>query len=116
LGLVAVGDCFDFGPLCTSAVGDAAAKARSVEPGLQSVWGANENRNRPPRKDPLDPDSPLYDSVMGTEADLSWSKAQLFMQDGARLGRQYVVFDSGQVRAPSIAYDGALVLDSEFQS
>ena len=96
LALVALGDCVDFGPLCSSERGNAAAAAAGVEPGLSGVWGEGKHRNRPPRKDPEDPDSALYDSVTGTEADLAWSDAPLLRRDGHRLGRQYVVFDSRQ--------------------
>jgi hypothetical protein len=96
LALVALGDCKDFGRLCTSVRGDAAAQEMGVAPGLRDFWSDGEHRNRPPRKNPADPDSPLFDSVSGTEADLSWSSARLLRRDGARLGRQYVVFDSRQ--------------------
>jgi hypothetical protein len=96
LALVALGDCLDFGPLCASHRGDAAAAAKGAEPGLRGAWGEGAHRNRPPHKDFADQDSPLYDSVTGTEADLAWSDAPLLRRDGARLGRQYVVFDPRQ--------------------
>ncbi len=96
LALVALGDCKDFGRLCASERGNAAAGEMGVAPGLRDFWGEGEHRNRPPRKNPADPDSPLFDSVSGSEADLAWSSVQLLRRDGARLGRQYVVFDSRQ--------------------
>ncbi len=96
LALVALGDCKDFGPLCTSHRGDAIAAEMGLAPGLRDVWGEGEHRNRPPRKDPADPDSPLFDSVSGSEADLAWSSVLQLRRDGARLGRQFVVFDSRQ--------------------
>ncbi len=96
LALVALGDCKDFGPLCTSHRGDAIAEDMGVAPGLQAFWGEGGHRNRPPRKNPADPDSPLFDSVSGSEADLAWSSVRQLRRDGARLGRQFVVFDSRQ--------------------
>ena len=96
LALVALGDCKDFGPLCTSHRGDAIAEDMGVAPGLQDFWGGGGHRNRPPRKNPADPDSPLFDSVSGSEADLAWSSVRQLRRDGARLGRQFVVFDSRQ--------------------
>ncbi len=96
LALVALGDCKDFGPLCTSHRGDAVAAELGAATGLRDVWGEGEHRNRPPRKNPADADSPLFDSVSGSEADLAWSSVRLLRRDGARLGRQFVVFDSRQ--------------------
>ena len=43
-----------------------------------------------------DRNSPLYDSVCGTEGNLAWSSNEMMKKDGARLGQRYVVFETAQ--------------------
>jgi hypothetical protein len=101
LALVSLGDCKDFGPLCSSKRGDKLATDRGVAPGLKDFWKVDEkkgpnHRNRGPPKDVNDDTSALYDSVGGTEANLSWSPNPLIQSNGERWGQQYVVFEPAQ--------------------
>lgn len=50
-----------------------------------------------------DKNSPIYDSVCGTEGNLAWSSNEMMKKDGARLGQQYVVFE------PAQAYPSVLI-------
>ena len=103
MALVSLGECKDFGPLCTSSRGNKFAQDQGVAPGLQDFWGVLPkkdqpavHRNRPPPKNMSQQNSELYDSVCGTEADLAWSPNKMLKADGARLGKQYVVFEAAQ--------------------
>ena len=103
MALVSLGECKDFGPLCTSPRGNKFAEDQGVAPGLQDFWGPPPkkdrpavHRNRPPPKNMSQQNSELYDSVCGTEADLAWSPNKMLKADGARLGKQYVVFEAAQ--------------------
>ena len=96
LARVVLGDCQDFGALCTSFRGDSFADAQKVSRGLKDFWKEGKHRNRAPAKDLQDKNSALYHSVSGTEGDLSWSRNPMLSGNGATLGRQYVVFDAAQ--------------------
>ena len=96
LALVSLGDCKDFGPLCSSSSGDSFADDQGVARGLKSFWHEGNHRNRGPRKEMSDEHSALYDSVCGTEANLAWSRNAMLKEHGARLGQQYVVFHPDQ--------------------
>ena len=101
LVLVSLGDCKDFGPLCSSKRGNTFADDRGVARGLKDFWKEDEkdgpkHRNRGPPKDVHDDTSALYDSVSGTEANLRWSPNPLISINGERWGRQYVVFEPAQ--------------------
>ena len=96
MALVSLGDCKDFGPLCTSRRGDNFARDRGAACGLKDFWKEGNHRNRGPPKDMADKNSALYDSVCGTEGNLTWSPNKMMKGDGERLGKQYVVFDVAQ--------------------
>ena len=96
MALVSLGDCKDFGPLCTSRRGDNFARDRGAACGLKDSWKEGNHRNRGPPKDMADKNSALYDSVCGTEGNLTWSPNKMMKGDGERLGKQYVVFDVAQ--------------------
>jgi serine/threonine protein kinase len=99
---VALGHCKDFGARCRSSRGDAAAQAVHIGAGLPD-WGgaaigrAGENRgfSRPPVR-PEACANELYSSVTGTEANLAWVENPRLAVNGAKFGRQYVTFETGQ--------------------
>ena len=96
LALVSLGDCKDFGPLCTSQRGNNFARDRGVAPRLKDFWKEGKHRNRGPPKDMADKNSALYDSVCGTEGNITWSPNPMLEGDGERLGQQFVVFEAAQ--------------------
>eukprot|EP01047_Picozoa_sp_COSAG01_P040563 COSAG01_NODE_3425_length_6110_cov_36.342871_4_plen_737_part_00 len=97
---VALGHCKDFGARCRSDRGNAAADAAGVGRHLndEDDWGAAIGRggasgyHRPPPRGVTE----LYDSVSGTEGDLAWAQHPRLRDDGAKLGRQYITFDTNQ--------------------
>jgi hypothetical protein len=100
LAKVSLGHCKDFGARCRSSRGDAAAEAAGVSPGLID-WGPAVGRhgeagfNRPPMRPEAGPNE-LFQSVTGTEGDLAWAQNPRLRAEGAKLGRQYITFDTNQ--------------------
>eukprot|EP01047_Picozoa_sp_COSAG01_P015667 COSAG01_NODE_787_length_13598_cov_17.218535_4_plen_860_part_00 len=97
---VALGHCKDFGARCRSDRGNAAADAAGVGRHLndEDDWGPAIGRggangyHRPPPRGATE----LYDSVSGTEGDLAWAQHPRLRDEGAKLGRQYITFDTNQ--------------------
>eukprot|EP01047_Picozoa_sp_COSAG01_P079060 COSAG01_NODE_14844_length_1403_cov_7.918712_1_plen_432_part_10 len=97
---VALGHCKDFGARCRSDRGNAAADAAGVGRHLndEGDWGPAIGRggasgyHRPPPRGATE----LYDSVSGTEGDLAWTQHPRLRDEGAKLGRQYITFDTNQ--------------------
>jgi hypothetical protein len=89
---VALGKCKDFGARCRSSLGNDAAEAAGLPPGLRD-WGPPIGR-RGEGTFKIPPSGCA--SVTGTEGDLKWAAHPRLKERGAELGRQYVTFETRQ--------------------
>lgn len=93
-----LGDCKDFGPRCRSE----RSKGAPITP---LEWAGVDHKDKfmtdaEFRRGPLKKEKTNvhYDSVTGTEGNLSWSLSKYLQDNGETLGKQYCVFDPAQVR------------------
>jgi hypothetical protein len=102
---VCLGQCKDFGARCASSRGDSAAAKVGMARGLMDEWPfdggkthqtGGHRRRPPPISAMAGHEAGMYDSVTGTEANLTWTGSPRLIERGHQFGRQYVTFDPWQ--------------------